>query len=620
MDETYLETPPVLPTRGQLDVVQEAALRLVAEQPGISQGDLVARLEEQTGTPAAAGLEAVRGLDRDGAVASRRNGRSKIYAPIGSEAALAAGGPAREAVLAAVAEEEGIGQSALTERLRDSHGLPSSAIVAAVRALERDGVIGSRRGRRKAYVLAETLAAEQVSGSTGGKSVRSASPAVNGDRVVPTPEAIGRGQAGALAAFYDGRAAAVFTYCSHVAAPEAATDAVETAFANLFEAVRRGETGGGADLDSTLLRATRVAAADRALRPIESRDGVQAAPPWRGGRTVDQSRSSACDLMPRLLAARASGILSPNDQERMASHLARCAGCRGAEARFNQAERAFDTLREGDPLPEVRESLLSRFAVAATVPAPRLDPGPAEASAGVEDVSVADRHEEPADVPAAHSDGTGVPAEESAVTTEAADFDGPDPYAPGPLDSPPPSGPAGGASGLLGGRALPGGGRTLAAALVAALVLVGGLALLLRGGDDSARVDADAPSVAESPAPEPTTPEPSPAEEPDDPPSRPPGIDAASVRVSVLSGADVAGLAARTGRRLEGRGFRLAEVANAPTPSAESAVLFAPGARKEAAAVAKVLDVGAVRPLDAPNRAVAGDARVVVIAGADRDR
>jgi len=614
VDETFLETPPALPTRGQLDVVQEAALRLVAEQPGISQSDLVTGLEEQTGTPATAALEAVRGLDRDGAVASRRSGRSKIYAPVGHEADLASGGGAREAVLEAVAEEEGIGQSALTERLRSRNGLSAASVLAAVRALERDGVLASRRGRRKAYVLAETLAAEEAAGAAHqapGRGGRVSLPST-GNHVPPTPEAIGRGHPDALGAYYDGRAAAVFAYCSHVASPEAVIDAVETAFANLFEAVRRGETGGGADLDSTLLRATRVAAADRAPRQRAPSDGVQAAPPWRGGSSVDQSRSSACDLMPRLLAARASGILSENDRGRMARHLDRCAGCRGTEMRFNQAERAFDSLHEGNPLPEVRESLLSRFAVAATVPASQLGPGIAEAPAVHDEAPAAYDGEDLADQPP--------PSEEPAGSVEGADFDGPDPYAPGPLDSPPPSGPATGARGLsIGGRSLPVGGRTLAAAVVAAVVLAAGLALLLRGGGDSPQVEADPSPATESPTPEPR-PAGRPDERPNRPPDRPPGIDAASVRVSVLSGADIPGLAARTARRLERRGFRLAEVANAPAPSAESTVLFAPNARKQAAAVAEVLDISAIRPLDAPNRAVAGSARVVVVAGGDRDR
>lgn len=147
-------------------------------------------------------------------------------------------------------------------------------------------------------------------------------------------------------------------------------------------------------------------------------------------------------------------------------------------------------------------------------------------------------------------------------------------------------------------------------------MLAGGLALTLGGGDgDSAQVEPGAPSAADAPAPEPR-----PAGRADDPPprERPQGVNAGSVRVSVLSGADIPRLAARTGQTLERRGFRLVEVANAPGPSAESFVLFAAGARRQAASVARVLDIEAVRPLDAPNRAVAGDAQVVVVAGADR--
>jgi len=64
--------------------------------------------------------------------------------------------------------------------------------------------------------------------------------------------------------------------------------------------------------------------------------------------------------MPALLAARADGHLSEGDRERMAAHLRRCADCRAAEHRFDEAERAFDALA-GDDAPALGRSLLAEM-------------------------------------------------------------------------------------------------------------------------------------------------------------------------------------------------------------------------------------------------------------------
>src|SRR5919199_4255966 len=52
---------------------------------------------------------------------------------------------------------------------------------------------------------------------------------------------LAREQGADLAAFYDRRAAAALAYCSRLCAPEAIADAVEAAFARVFEASAAGE-------------------------------------------------------------------------------------------------------------------------------------------------------------------------------------------------------------------------------------------------------------------------------------------------------------------------------------------------------------------------------------------
>ena len=53
---------------------------------------------------------------------------------------------------------------------------------------------------------------------------------------------------------------------------------------------------------------------------------------------------------------------------------------------------------------------------------------------------------------------------------------------------------------------------------------------------------------------------------------------------------------------------------------AESVVLYAPGAEREAADVSRRLDISQREPIDAESQALAGDATVVVVAGADQNQ
>jgi hypothetical protein len=99
-----------------------------------------------------------------------------------------------------------------------------------------------------------------------------------------------------------------------------------------------------------------------------------------------------------------------------------------------------------------------------------------------------------------------------------------------------------------------------------------------------------------------------------------PAIVPANVTVAVLNGTTVPGLAKQVGDKVTARGFRLGTVANTADQEqqrAESVVLFSPGHRDEAKAVSRRLSIIQRQPIDPGSQQLAGDATVVVIAGAD---
>jgi hypothetical protein len=98
-------------------------------------------------------------------------------------------------------------------------------------------------------------------------------------------------------------------------------------------------------------------------------------------------------------------------------------------------------------------------------------------------------------------------------------------------------------------------------------------------------------------------------------------INPANVTVSVLNGTTVPGLAAQIGDRVTAQGLQLGNVTNSSDQErAESVVLFAPGAAREAAFVGRKLGISQREPIDPQSQTLAGDARVVVITGADKTR
>lgn len=101
-----------------------------------------------------------------------------------------------------------------------------------------------------------------------------------------------------------------------------------------------------------------------------------------------------------------------------------------------------------------------------------------------------------------------------------------------------------------------------------------------------------------------------------------PAIDPSSVTVAVLNGTTVPGLAQSLGDRVTELGFNLGTVANSEDDEgqqrAESVILFAAGHEREAVVVSRRLDIAQREEIDPTTQGLAGDATVVVIAGADR--
>jgi hypothetical protein len=98
-------------------------------------------------------------------------------------------------------------------------------------------------------------------------------------------------------------------------------------------------------------------------------------------------------------------------------------------------------------------------------------------------------------------------------------------------------------------------------------------------------------------------------------------VDPSSVTVAVLNGTTQPGLAAQIGDQIANEGFIRGVVTNnSDQARAESVVLYAAGAEREAIDVSRRLDIPQREPIDAASQDLAGDATVVVIAGADQIR
>jgi hypothetical protein len=93
----------------------------------------------------------------------------------------------------------------------------------------------------------------------------------------------------------------------------------------------------------------------------------------------------------------------------------------------------------------------------------------------------------------------------------------------------------------------------------------------------------------------------------------------ADVSVAVLNATPVQGLANQFGDRAQAEGFKKDNVGNAPGAQqrAESVVLFAPGKEREARLVRRRFNVSNIEPVDEESKALAPQADVILVVGAD---
>jgi hypothetical protein len=96
-------------------------------------------------------------------------------------------------------------------------------------------------------------------------------------------------------------------------------------------------------------------------------------------------------------------------------------------------------------------------------------------------------------------------------------------------------------------------------------------------------------------------------------------INPASVTVAVLNGTTVPGLAATLSDEVTAAGFNVGTITNfSDQQLAESVVQYAPGHEREAAVVSRRLKIGQREATNPSSQELAGDATVIVIAGADK--
>ena len=96
-------------------------------------------------------------------------------------------------------------------------------------------------------------------------------------------------------------------------------------------------------------------------------------------------------------------------------------------------------------------------------------------------------------------------------------------------------------------------------------------------------------------------------------------IERGNVTVAVLNGTTVPGLAARLRDQIAAAGYKRGTIDDySDKQLAASVVQYAPGHQAEAKAVGRTVGIGRREPATAGSRALAPDATVIVIAGADK--
>ena len=103
------------------------------------------------------------------------------------------------------------------------------------------------------------------------------------------------------------------------------------------------------------------------------------------------------------------------------------------------------------------------------------------------------------------------------------------------------------------------------------------------------------------------------------PPAPRPQVDPGSVTVAVLNATTIQGAAANLGDTVASEGYRVGTVSNfTDVTRAESVVLYASGAEREAESVSRRLDIPQQEQIDPESQGLAGDASVVILVGADK--
>lgn len=163
------------------------------------------------------------------------------------------------------------------------------------------------------------------------------------------------------------------------------------------------------------------------------------------------------------------------------------------------------------------------------------------------------------------------------------------------------------------------GGRNWPAPRYIALIVAGIIILGLGGtvGVLQLTKEDEGPSPQDPISLDPDTNVGDPTAEPDKPESA--RVNPADVTVTVLNATNTTGLAVRVLSQLEQLGFRKGNSGNAnERQRAESVVMYKPGKKEAAVAVARKLDIGSTQAIDQETVGLAGVADVVVVLGADK--
>jgi hypothetical protein len=397
------------------------------------------------------------------------------------------------------------------------------------------------------------------------------------------------------------REPAVQAYTSRVCSLDAVSaETVAKAFDAVGDSPELATVSSNQELDTLLLRMTRREAAARTASP-----NVQE--PVKGFASISRGlgkrfgRDAACEAMPKLLAARANGLLSETDLVRLDRHLAHCFGCRMLEARFARAEEAFAARVAENPLPGGDEPVTVPAQPVTQVAAPPVEGSEPPTS------DAADDEPAPADAVAEEPE----PTEEEDRPEEQRPARPVPPLTRGPLPPAPYVDPAGKAR----GRRL---GPAVALAVLVFLVVAGGAYLLVSRGQSSNPPDEFLGGATTAAPTAPTGSAPT---------TRPetPVYDVTNLTVSVLDAAGDKKAVSEAASRLQAAGFQIGDTkGSTETPVECTTVVFEekdPDARREGlAAKRKLLPLRSVllQPLPAGKiKSLTQGANVAVLAGPD---